>query len=371
MPQRPTVLLLIPHLGGGGAERVTALLTTGLSPGKYNLHLALITQRKKDLQPMPAWVAVHGLAAHRVRAAGFRLLRLVHQLKPALILSGMAHLNFLVLLLRPFFPRKTRVLIRQNGTVSAALKSGQLPFYTSFLYRFLYSRADQIICQTAAMATDLAQHSHFRDTRLAVLPNPVGVDAIRAFVPGRASRWPGPGPHLLAVGRLTHEKGFDLLLQAFSSLRAQFPHAHLTIVGVGPDGRALLALCRALGLESSVSFVGHVPQPEVYFPGASVFVLASRHEGLPNALLEAAAGGLPIVALPASAGLIDLLSGQLGVWLAAETSSEALAASMRTALRSLKTGQRFAHAWVDRFRLGPVLQRYEALIDEALQGTRR
>jgi glycosyltransferase involved in cell wall biosynthesis len=370
MAQRPTVLLLIPHLGGGGAERVTALLARGLSSEKYSLHLGLITQKVTGQEPLPPWVAVHGLAAHRVRGAGFRLLRLVRHVKPDLILSGMAHLSFLVLLLRPFFPKKTRVIVRQNGTVSAALQSGKLPVYTNLLYRLLYPFADRIVCQTAAMATDLAQHLRAKDTKLRVLPNPVDIDTIRTFMSASLNLWVGPGPHFLAVGRLAHEKGFDLLLEAFSSIRIQFPLADLTIVGAGPQETPLKALRRRLGLEASVRFAGHTPHPEVFFPGASMFVLSSRHEGLPNAMLEAAAAGLPILAPATCEGVANLVRGQPGVWLAAETSSEALASSMLTALRSVKTGERFVHRWVDQFRLDPVIRQYEELIDETL-GTSR
>ncbi len=122
MTQRPKVLLLIPHLGGGGAERVIALLAGELSPHKYELHLGLVTQANADAGAMPAWVQIHALEARRVRSGAFRLLKLIWGIKPNIILSGMAHLNFLVLLLRPLIPRETRVLVRQNGTASAALQ---------------------------------------------------------------------------------------------------------------------------------------------------------------------------------------------------------------------------------------------------------
>ena len=97
-----------------------------------------------------------------MRAGAFRLLRLVRSLKPDLILSGMAHLNFLVLLLRPFFPRGTRVLVRQNGTISTTLAFGGVPWYTRLLYRLLYRRADGVICQTQSMAEDLARELGFQ-----------------------------------------------------------------------------------------------------------------------------------------------------------------------------------------------------------------
>jgi glycosyltransferase involved in cell wall biosynthesis len=366
--ERPRILLLVPHLGGGGAEQVIALLARGLSREKYELHLGLITQADTGPEKVPSWVRIHALGAPRVRSGAFRLLQLIRRLKPDALLSGMFHLNFLVLLLRPLFPSGTRVLVRQNGTVSAALAFGNLPAYTRLLYRLLYRHADSVICQTPAMARDLAAELAIEENRLTVLPNPLDVDAIRSAIAKSPDTWTGPGPHLLAVGRLSREKGFDLLLRALAIVREQIPYAGLAIAGAGPEEAALKAQCRDLGLEGAVRFAGRVDHPAAYFPGASAFVLSSRHEGLPNALLEAAAGGLPIVALPASQGVVDLLRGRPGVWLATIVSADALASSLIEALESLSPGQRFDHAFIDPFRIDRAIRAYEDLIDAVLPG---
>ena len=120
------------------------------------------------------------------------------------------------------------------------------------------------------------------------------------------------------------------------------------------------------GLQRSVHFAGHVPHPESWFPGATLFVLPSRREGLPNALLEAAAGGLPIVALPASEGVVNLLSGQQGAWVAADVSSRALTNALLDALDSVRPGERFPHSWVRPFHMRCAIRDYERLIDETL-----
>lgn len=366
MTPRSRILLLVPHLGGGGAEQVIALLARGLSREKYELHLGLITQGDAGSETVPAWVQVHALGVSRVRAGAFKLLQLVRRLKPDVILCGMFHLNFLLLLLRPLFPAGTRVVARQNGTVSAALAFGGLPFYTRLLYRLLYRRADCVICQTPAMAKDLAGELAIEENRLAVLPNPVDVDAIRGAIAKRPSLWTGSGPHLLAVGRLSREKGFDLLLRALVKVREQIPDTDLAIIGTGREEAALKAECRDLGLEAAVRFAGRLDRPLACFPGASAFVLSSRHEGLPNALLEAAAGGLPIVALPASEGVAELVRGQAGAWLATEVSADALASSLLQALMALSPGQRFAHSLIDAFRMDRAIHAYEDLIDAVL-----
>jgi glycosyltransferase involved in cell wall biosynthesis len=254
----------------------------------------------------------------------------------------MAHLNFLVLMLRPFFPKSTRVLVRQNGTVSSALADGRAPRYTRLLYRLLYRRADRVICQSRAMAVDMAGELELGAQQIAVLPNPIDFAGIRAARNG-PDQWTGAGPHLLAVGRLSREKGFDLLLQAFVCVQHQFPHADLLIAGAGAEEASLKAQCRSLGLERAVNFAGHLEQPYACFPGATLFVLSSRHEGMPNSLLEAAAAGLPIVALPSSGGVVDLLRHRPDAWLATEISAAALADSLNSALQALHPRQQFVH----------------------------
>ena len=366
MAQRSSVLLLIPHLGGGGAERVTALLTSGLSAEKYEVHLGVITRSAYPSPSLPGSVTVHRLGARRVRAASLPLLRLVWRVRPNVILSGMAHLNFLVLLLRPLFPAQTRVVVRQNATVSADVDSGRLPVYTRLLYRLLYRTADRVICQTPAMAADLAERSRISSTAVEVLPNPVDLDAARGKTDPRP--WSGPGPHLLAIGRLSPEKGFDLLLEAIWSLRHKFPSADLTILGEGAARPLLTEICRVLQLETAVSFPGYVERPEIYFQGATLFVLSSRQDGMPNVLLEAAAAGLPIAAFPSSPGVAALLRGKQGVWIAPDISPPALAHTLLRALDSLQPGQRFDHPWIEPFGTHRAIRRYEDLIDRTLAG---
>ncbi|MFZ1084139.1 MAG: glycosyltransferase [Terracidiphilus sp.] len=368
MNQTSRLLLLIPHLGGGGAEQVMAQLAAGLSAQKYELHLVLLTQTQVPTAVhLPPWVQIHALGARRVREGAVRLLLLVHRIKPALILSGIFHANFLVLLLSPILPSGTRILVRQNGTVSAALDFGDLPWFNRLLYRLLYRRADRVICQTSSMAEDLAHELGLSMDRITVLANPVDVEGICTSVAVNRSRKTATGaPQLLAIGRLSREKGFDLLLCALAMIRREISGASLLIAGSGPEEAALKAQCMALGLDSAVRFEGYFANPWTRFPDATLFVLPSRHEGLPNALLEAAAAGLPLVATPASEGLVELLEGQPGVWLAPKITAEALAASLHSALLALRPGERFAHSFVEFFRLDRAIPAFERLIDQTI-----
>ena len=363
MSLRSTVLLLIPHLGGGGAERVTELLAWHLACDKSVIHLCLVTQSDIGSTKLPKHVIVHALGATRVRHGALRLLWLIWRLRPAVILSGIAHLNLLVLLLRPFLPWKTRILVRQNGPVFETLSTRDSCWARGLMYRVLYRCADGIICQSLSMAREVSEFTGISIESLAVLANPIDIEAIRSTSRGPADEWFGPGPHLLAIGRLSSEKGFDLLLEAFAEVKLQFPTADLAILGAGPERATLDALCEKLGLNRAVRFVGRVGTPAIHFPGASLVVTSSRCEGMPNALLEAAAGGLPIVSVPASRGLVELLSGQAGVWLAREISADALTESLLAALGVLCPGERFDHPWIDQFGLERAIPAYEGLFE--------
>ena len=335
-----------------------ALLAGGLAAEGFEIHLGLVSQGGWPMVSLPHSVTVHNLGARRVRTAAFRLLRLVRTLKPDAILSGMAHLNFMALLLRPLYPRRTRLLVRQNATVSAVLADGTAPWHTDLLYRRFYSRADRIVCPTRAMAADLAAVVPMAAEKLAVLPNPIDFEAIQGAL-GGPSLWQGPGPHLLAVGRLSAEKGFDLLLESLAAIRRQFPAADLVVSGAGPERCRLEVQAKRLQLDRAVRFAGYCACPYRFYPGATLLVLPSRQEGMPNALLEGDAAGLPLVATPASEGIVDLLRGRSGAWLASEVSAEALTDAILTALANLGPGQRFA-----REALGHgAIQSYSRLID--------
>ncbi len=120
--------------------------------------------------------------------------------------------------------------------------------------------------------------------RIALLPNPVDFEGLRSLA--EPAPWPGLGPHLLAIGRLAKEKGFDLLLKTIALIRRDFPHASLVIVGRGPEEARLRALATELGIADAVSFAGYVDRPWQFYAGADIFVLSSRHEGMPNSFVK-------------------------------------------------------------------------------------
>ena len=133
-----------------------------------------------------------------------------------------------------------------------------------------------------------------------VLPN--GIDTGRFADRGgrpvvrREFGIPAHAPVVGTVGRLSEIKRQDLLIRAFARVRMAVPDAHLLLVGAGPMMGALGELAAGLGLGECVHFTGYQPEPERLYQSFDVFALTSRSEGMPLAVLEAWATGLPVVA---------------------------------------------------------------------------
>lgn len=367
MKPRIKLLLAIPHLGGGGAERVVATLARHLDPQRFEIHLALFTQDAPGAEPLPDSITVHRFGAARVRNAWLPLVRLIRAEHPHVILSGMAHLNFLLLLLKPFLPRRTVIFVRQNTTASFAITSP----LSRFAYRYLYPRADKIVCQSQGMAEDLVNHFGLDREKLIVLANPVDIAAIRATCTASSVGNSESAPQLLCIGRLSPEKGVDLLLHALPAVRTAHPNLHLTVLGTGNAEEALRQLTIQLGIAETVTFAGFA-DPAAYYSTSTLFVLPSRYEGMPNALLEAAAAGLPLVATPCCAGVADLLSGNApGTWLAPAITHQALAATIITALSELGNSAtalpRFDHPFLAPFELKAAVAAYASLLDSSVE----
>ncbi len=188
-----------------------------------------------------------------------------------------------------------------------------------------YRTASKVVAQTQRVAQKMEKAWTLRN--LEVIPNPLArelptimkVDYRRRNV-------------LLSVGRLTRVKGHDILLDAWASVTKEFPDWRLRLVGNGPERDRLEAQSARLGLSDCLEFAGSVCPIWPEYLSARAFVLPSRREGFPNALLEALACGCICIASDCNSGPAELLkNGELGHLYAPNTAGE-LATAIRIAL---------------------------------------
>jgi glycosyltransferase involved in cell wall biosynthesis len=291
-------------LGAGGAERVVAQISARLAadgaqvtviafdrPGEPVFHVFDPRVRLERL----------GLPAAKRRWSG--------------ALTSIARVRRLRQVLRPGeFDVAVSFLTKVNVLTLAASIGLGLPVIVSernnpprqpqhALWRqavaLLYRRAAAIVIQTDRARACLPLRERHRAT---VIRNPVTAPPVNAR--GQAGR------ECVAVGRLTEQKGFDLLIAAFALIAARFPDWRLVIWGEGPDRRHLERQVAACGLSDRVTLPGTSPAPGSWAETATMLVLSSRYEGSPNVLAEAMAAGIPVVATDCDFGPAELIGDE-------------------------------------------------------------
>lgn len=180
------------------------------------------------------------------------------------------------------------------------LRLQRLPFPWPRFRRLLYRRADVITANTSGVLESLMPL--FAERQVSLLPNPLPLPGQKDEIRSRQG-----GEGFVTVARLVHQKGLDVLIEAMALASGAASSWSLTLVGDGPERQALEQQVSDLGLAGRVRFMGFRSDPETFLQAASVFVLPSRFEGMPNALLEAMGSGMAVVVSDASPGPLEVV----------------------------------------------------------------
>lgn len=313
------IAFLILQLCSGGAERSTTSLANQMAKlGHRVTILALMGDgsfyptEKVDVRFLKLPELPQGKSFSRLRAVMNRavsLRRIVRELQPD-ILVGMSHIMSAY---AAFCTKGTRTVSvgteRANPFVLYAGKAMNLLRKTTSIC------CDGFVCQTEKAKSFFPKSTQ---RKAAVIPNAVFNPLVfQTTVPTERE------PVITALGRLDENKGFDVLIRAFAKLHGEFPNYTLRIFGEGASRSALRKLVDALSLTHAVSLPGVDEQAILQIARASVFVLSSRSEGMPNALIEAMAAGVPCVSTRCDNGPKELiLDGVNGLLVAVDDENE-------------------------------------------------
>ncbi len=360
--------LVAPSIGAGGAERVLQLLARGFSARGHRVSVITTTSRP-DFFQLPDGVgrtrveltgqpAGEGLQWRRVPRTALRAALRLPQLRgaimataPDLVIAFMDQINILVLAL--VGGRSPVVVTEHNDPTSHPLGG-----VWRLLRRLSYHRAACLVTVSRGVN---AGFSWLPAERRRVIYNPIDIDPVQI---GPASLPPGfwPGQYVVAMGRLVRQKGFDLLIDAFATVRKHCPEWRLAIVGDGPERPRLDALVRSHDLRGLVALLGLQAEPFPFLKAAGFFVLPSRWEGFANVLAEAMACGLPAVSFDCPSGPAEIVThGEDGLLVPREN-VEALAGAMIQMIRAPDMRNRMAVralASATRFSLDQIVDQWE------------
>lgn len=363
------VLFVLPSMDGGGAQRVVIRILRAIDRRKYSPRLILLQGKGVFLSQVPPDVPILELGQY---GGGGRLMwmgnfvRVLRRERPDAVLSFLWFANSASVIAR-FMARSPSALVLSERISLERTSEGVLDdLLRRAGFRLLYPAADRVVPNTEAMRRQLLERYAFAADKVVAIPNPLDIDEILAKAEeGRDVRRGGGGMPLVAgMGRFVPQKGFDLLIRAMALSRTAF---RLIVLGEGSDEGRLRSLAGELGVSGRVDFAGFQANPYARLRDASVFVLPSRFEGFPNALVEAMALGIPCVSTRCPTGPEEIITDGVDGLLAPVEDPAAIAGAIDRLLDDAALRERLGRAGRERVReydAPRIVRRFEALIDE-------
>jgi glycosyltransferase involved in cell wall biosynthesis len=351
--------LLIHSLLPGGAERVCSLLASHWAQQGHTVTLMTFTGTHTDaytLAPAVQRVVIGGDEDspnrwHSFRKNILRVRRVRRQLRAANMDVALSFMSVSNSCLAVAGLGTGVACIGSERTYPPAVALSKVGEITRWA---LYGWLDAVVAQTEDAALWLRRHTRARS--VAAIANPVCLPLTTQEPRIDPKAWRRAGaPLLLAVGRLSEEKNFDVLLRAFAQARHPTNHPscealntsaqttwQLALVGEGPQRKSLQNLVTELGLQDHVLMPGRAGNVADWYAAADAFALTSRFEGYPNALLEALASGVPAVACDCLTGPRELIQDGVNGLLVAPDSPAALTQALHRVMHDAGLRQRLS-----------------------------
>ena len=244
---------------------------------------------------------------------------------------------------------------------------------TRWLGRLAGRYAQRFFCVSRDIAEELRACRVVPSAKIDVAPNGIDVARFQTASAGADARRelgiPADAPLVGTVGRLTEIKRHDVLIRAFARLKSRLPGAHLLLVGDGPRREALERLAAELLPADCFHFAGYQAAPERFLQAMNVMALTSRSEGMPLAVLEAWAAGVPVVASRVG-GVPELIDDERTGLLVEFGEIEELAESLERLLTDRTLAARIRGAAgarvAERYSLAQLAANYQQQYDELL-----
>ncbi len=358
------ILLFMPDLGGGGAQRTIVNLANVFVERGEDVTLCVARAEGPARDWLASGVGLVDLACGRTRHSLWPLSRLIAQLRPDALLATMIDANIVAWLAHRLARSHSRLYLRETNS---HLVRDDLGGFVRYFAGLAYRRADKVIALSRGVGKDLIASYGLAPERVAVIHNPVDVGAIAAAAQAARAAAPpfsGGGKMVVAIGRLTRQKGFDRLIPMI----ARLGDIRLAILGTGPDREALLALANASGLGERLLLPGFVADPVPWLAHADVFALPSRWEGFGHVIVEAMAAGTPVIAFDCPHGPRDIIDDHVNGLLIPDDDETKFAAGLKTLLFDTELADRLraaARTEADLFSLDKIASAYLAQLRSA------
>ncbi|WP_170007318.1 glycosyltransferase [Bacillus fonticola] len=376
MFKKRKVAFYLPTLNGGGAERVVVNVLNNLA-NEDNIEFLMVLNKKEGVfvNQLSSKIPIYELKTKRMRDSIPALLKFLKEEKPDLLISGMSHVNLITIIANRISKNKTKIIVTEHANLSSVNKKSKkntlFNIIKLILMKKLYPKTERIISVSKGVQDDLRKYIKLDNEQMKVIYNPVISNTLYVKAAEQVNHsWyeNKKNPIIIGIGRLTRQKDFENLIQAFSILKSRVD-SRLIILGEGKDREKLEKLIKDLGLEEYVDLHGFEENPYKFLRNADMFVLSSKYEGLPTVLIEALALKCNIVSTDCPSGPNEILrDGEFGRLVPIEN-SELLAEAMINGIEkplNINDNEELEN-WLNEFDSSQVANNYLNLIKEILQ----
>ncbi|MBI5075474.1 MAG: glycosyltransferase [Nitrospirae bacterium] len=349
------IIFVVPSLKGGGAERVATTLLESFRKSEPELELFLVLFGEEVCGESGFNIRCRYLHVHErgsLLYTVFKFFKIIIQLarifkeeSPSAILSFMDYSNIVSIVGNYLSGKRARVVISVHTKLTALTRqysSDKWERSLGVLIKRLYNHADSVVAVSRDVADDLEKNFGIDRNLIQVISNPFDLKKIRCLSEEHVMEniFKGNIPIILSVGRLSSEKNVGCLVKAFSLLKADLKAA-LVILGEGEEEQYLKQLCRDLGIEKNVFFLGYKDNPFKYMKRSTVFALSSFYEGFGNVIVEAMACGLPVVATRSYESIEDIIENDRNGLIVPVAEEKALADALLRLLNNPEVRERY------------------------------
>ncbi|MBN1410556.1 MAG: glycosyltransferase [Spirochaetales bacterium] len=368
--------IIIPNMGGGGAEKMVLHLLQKLNRSKYQIQLVLFEKKGIYYNEIPADITTVCLQ----RKGKFSYFKMIYKLafrvfpllNPDIVISFMLVANILTLITTWLIKPAYKLIISVRNNPEIVLHSERHKWIKGKLLKYFYPLATHIIVISEGIRKSLIRIFGLNAQKISVVYNGINIEQVKKLSAGKINislHSHESSYTITACGRLEYQKGFNFLIDAFSKVADKLD-AILLILGEGTKRKQLIGQINERGMAKRIFLPGFIPNPYPVIARSDLFVLSSMHEGFGNVLLEAMVCRTPIIATDCPYGPAEIITHDSTGFLVPPSdiyglsnAIESLLINKTKRLKYIKNGKNR----VKQFSLAQMLVGYETVFKRVLK----
>lgn len=324
--EKTKIVFFLPHLVGGGAERVTINIIKQLDKKLHDVTLIVLSKNGPAYKLLPNDLHIIELNVNKTLFSIFKLRKIINNIKPDILFSSLfrGHIALYFSLLG--IHKRPKLILRSPNSPKLVLEKNEISPFMKKLLDIVYKKADKIIAQTPEMKDEIIKYHNINSSKIEVFLNPIDKELIMKNISNIINPFEINKINVVAAGRLTPQKGFDVLIKSFHKVVALNKNFVLHIIGEDQgEEKNLNFLIKKYSLQNNVLLYGYQDNPYKFFYYSDMYVLSSRWEGMPNTVIENIFLKKPVIATKCIPFIEKLISNNINGFLVNVENEEELA----------------------------------------------